>query len=196
MKTYEWKAVLIAAVGSITLWLTAQAQAQAQDTNAPRTELGVFEAKVNMVVVKGTAEMGSVQTSGGSVSVRCKEFIDPNSGRKQLGLGITLTGRERQVDSTLIDYAELTSLVSSLDFLASANWSLTSLPDFDATYTTRDGFTASVYSSRRQPGTTGIALQSNRTIPVRIMLAPDQFAQFRTLIQQAKTKLDGLPAGK
>ena len=54
-------------------------------------------------------------------------------------MAVTLTGKDGQSDTTIVDYDELDSLLSGLGFLADANWSLTTLPSFDAVYTTRDG---------------------------------------------------------
>jgi len=180
-------------VGCGLLLVTA---ARAQDTNAPRTYLDSFEASYGVVIVRGSADIGTVTTATGTVSVRCKESVEPRSGRKQHGLAVTLTGKDRQSDTTIIDYDELDSLLSGLDFLSTANWSLTTLPSFDAVYTTRDGFQAAAYSSQKNPGTLAASLKSGRTVKVRVPLAPQDLAQFRELIHQAKVKLDALHAAQ
>ena len=46
----------------------AAAAAQAQDTNEPRTELGAFESRTGVVIVKSTGDIGTVGAADGSVS--------------------------------------------------------------------------------------------------------------------------------
>ncbi len=181
---------------ALSCGLLLTAAARAQDTNAPRTELDAFEGSVGVVIVRGSADIGVVNTENGAVSVRCKQSIEPRSGRKLFGLAITLTGKDGVSDTTIVDYAELESLVNGLDFLGTANWSMTSLPNFDAVYTTRDGLVVSAYSSQRQPGTLGASLKSARAAKVRVALGLQDFAQFRGLIQQAKGKLDTIKTGQ
>lgn len=178
------------------VWLLAAAAALAQDTNAPKTELGMFEARTGVVIVKSAGDIGSVGTSDGSVSVKCKESLDISSGLKQQGLAVTITGKDQQTETTLIDYDELDSLLSALDYLKNVNWSVTTLSSFDAVYTSRDGLRVAVYGNQRRLDNLGISLQSYHVIRVRIMFSPDQLAQFRGLIQQARAKLDALRAVK
>jgi hypothetical protein len=192
MNMLNFKTILIV----VGCGLLLAGAARAQTTNAPRTELDAFEAGTDTVIVRGSADLGAVTTAAGTVSVRCKESVEAGSGRKKQGLAVTLTGPDQQSDTTIVDYAEMDSLLSGLELLSQANWSLTTLPAFDAVYTTRDGLQAAVYSSRNQPGTIGASLKSSRTVKVRISLAPEEFAQFRGLIQQAKTKLDALHGAK
>jgi hypothetical protein len=192
MNMFKFKTILMAVECGVLL----AGAAHAQVTNAPRTELDAFEAGTDTVIVRGSADLGAVTTAAGTVSVRCKESVEAGSGRKLQGLAVTLTGPDQQSDTTIIDYAEMDSLLSGLELLSQANWSLTTLPAFDAVYTTRDGLQAAVYSSRKQPGTIGASLKSNRAVRVRISLAPEEFALFRGLIQQAKTKLDALHGAK
>ncbi len=168
----------------------------AQDTNAPRTKLDAFEAASGVVIVRGTADMGAVQTAAGSVSVKCKQSVETASGREQDGIAVTITMGAQVSDTTIIDYDELDGLLNGLNFLSSANWSVTALPGFDAVYTTRDGLQAAAYSSQKRPGTIGMSLKSNRVRWVRISLQPQEFALFRGMIQQSKSKLDALRAGK
>lgn len=170
--------------------------ARAQDTNAPRTELDAFEAGIGVVIVRGSADMGQVATPAGIVSVRYKESVEISSGRKQYGLAVTITVKDGQSDTTIVDYAELDAFLNGLDFLTKANWSLTPLSSFDAIFTTRDGLQAAAYSSQKRPGTLGASLKSNRAVRVRISLPAQEFALFRGLIEQAKGKLDALRAGQ
>ena len=73
---------------------------------------------------------------------------------------------------------------------------MTPLPDYDVGYTTGGWLRLVVYTSIKRPGTTQTALQSGHASRTRILLSSDQLAEFQNLIQQAKTKLDSLRAGK
>ena len=164
---------------------------QAQDTNAPKTELGQFEAGIGVVIVKSTGDIGSVTAAGG-VSVKCRESLDTSSGLKRQGLIITIAVTGDQTDTSIIDYDELDSLLSALDYLKSVNWSVTTLGSFDAFYTSRDGLRVAVYGNQRRLDNLGISLQSYHALRARVSFSPDQLAQFRGLIQQGKAKLDAL----
>ena len=172
------------------------AVAQAQDTNEPRTELGAFESRTGIVIVKSTDDIGSVTNATGNVSIKCRESLDTSSGLKQQGLAITITGKDQQTETALIDYDELDSLLSALDYLTTVNWSVTTLGSFDAVYMSRDGLRASVYGNQRRLNDLGISLQINRAVKVRISFTADQLVQFRAFIQQAKAKLDVLRGAK
>jgi hypothetical protein len=69
------------------------------------------------------------------------------------------------------------------------------LPDFSASYTTKGGFRADARGSRRT-GNIEFAARSARINGPRLLLSRDQLGQLRSLIDQAKTKLDSLRKGK
>jgi hypothetical protein len=87
----------------------------------------------------------------------------------------------------IVDYDELDSLISGMDYLAKINYNATSLDAFDAAYTTKSGLRVSARSERRQGGIqTFVQFGDSPKIP----FASDQFAQFQNLIAQAKVSLD------
>jgi hypothetical protein len=71
---------------------------------------------------------------------------------------------------------------------------VTSLPDYDVVYATGDGLHLAVYTSQKRPGAIQIVVQSSRVN--RVLLSPDQLARLQNLVQQGKSKLDSLRAGK
>jgi hypothetical protein len=163
--------------------------ARAQDTNnLPKTEIENFEMQTGAVIVKGLGEIGSVTTSAGVVSVRCKESIDENSGRREYGLGVALASNQLH-GFLVVDYDELDSLIHGLDFLGKITYDVTAMPSFDATFATKSGLVIAAHSERRQGGIQTF-LQFADT--PRIPLTSDQFAQFQNLIGQAKASLDAL----
>lgn len=174
---------LAALCGSLAL------AARAQDTNnAPKTEIENFELQTGVVIVKGLGEIGSMSTSRGVISVRCKESIDENSGHREYGIGVALASDQLH-GFLVVDYDELDSLIRGLDFLGKINYDVTAMPSFDATFTTKSGLLIAAHSEQRQGGIHDF-LQFADT--PRISLTADQFAQFQNLITRAKASLDAL----
>ena len=180
--------ILVVIVG----WLFTAVRAGAQDTNAPLTNLEVFEAQTGTVIVKGSAMIGTIPAGTGTVSVRAKESTDPGSGRKEYGIAVELKEGSRPEDTTMVDYDELGSFLNGIDYISKVNHGVTSLPSFDVIYTTGGGLRLGVYTSNRRPGTIQAALQSGHLNRTRILLSADQLTRFQGLIQQAKGKLDSL----
>jgi hypothetical protein len=169
---------------------------RAQDTNVPLTNLEAFEAQTGTVIVRGSALIGTISGETGTVSVRCKESSAPGSGRKEYGVAVDLKEGNRPEDTTIIDYDELETFLSGIDYLSKANHAVTSLPNFDVLYRTGGGLRLDVYTSTKRSGVLQAALQSSRVNRARVLLSGDQLAHFQNLIQQAKSRLDLLHANK
>ena len=180
--------VVLMAVGSLVL------AARAQDTtNAPRTEIELFETQTGTVIVKGIGPIGSMNIGAGIVSLRSKETTEIGTGRKLYGLVIEFAGGNQPRERAVIDYDELDSLLNGIDYLGKISYDVTALPGFEAGYATRSGVRIVAYSSRRQGGIqTFLQFGDNPRIP----LASDQMTQLHGLISQAKNSLDALKAAK
>jgi hypothetical protein len=180
--------VVLMAVGSLVL------AARAQDTtNAPRTEIELFETQTGTVIVKGIGPVGSMNIGAGIVSVRSKETADIGTSRKLYGLVIEFAGGNQPRERAVIDYDELDSLLNGIDYLGKISYGVTALPGFEASYATKSGVRIVAYSSRRQGGIqTFLQFGDNPRIP----LASDQMTQLHGLISQAKNSLDALKAAK
>jgi hypothetical protein len=172
------------------------ASAQAQDTNAPLTNIEIFEYQTGTVIVRGSILVGTVPTQIGTVSVRAKESAEPGSGRKEYGIAVMLSENGRHDDTTVIDYDEVDSFLNGIDTISKANHSMTPLPDYDVGYTTRGWLRLVTYTSAKRPGTMEIALQSGHSNGNRVLLSTDELARFQNLIQHAKAKVDSLRDGK
>jgi hypothetical protein len=188
-------AILVAAAGG----LLPIGIARAQETNAclpfPATKLEAFETNFDTVIIKATAPIGAVPARGGEVGVRCREITDAGTGRRESGIIIDLTFGGESGDTTLIDYDELDSLLDGLEYLGTLDWSVTPLPGFDAVYTTKGGFRAAAFGSRRT-GNIEFAVRSIRVRTAPLVLSRDQLGQVRSLVQQGKAKLDSLRKAK
>jgi hypothetical protein len=170
-----------------------------QETNAwlllPATKLEAIETNTDTVIIKATAPIGTVPARGGAVSVRCREITDAGTGRRESGIIIDLAFSGPVEDVMLIDYDELDSLLDGIEYLGKLDWSVTSLPGFDAVYTTKGGFRAAAFGSRRT-GNIEFGVRSTRASKPLLLLSRDQLGQLRSLVEQGKAKLDSLRKGK
>ena len=184
-------AIFVAVVGGTLL----ADPARAQETNTcppfPATKLEAFETNTDTVIIKATAPIGTVSAHGGGVSVRCREITDAGTGHRERGIVVDIAFDAQLEGTALIDYDELDSLLDGLEYLGKLDWSVTSLPDFSAVYTTKGGFRAEARGSRRT-GSIEFAVRSTRANTPKLSLSRDQLGQLRSLIDQAKTKLDSL----
>ena len=186
-------AVLMAVAGG-WVWNCARAQ----ETNAcllpPQTRLEAFETNTDTVIITATAPMGAVAANAGALSVKCREVTDASTGRREYGVVIGTSEGESAEDRALLDYEELEPLLGALDYLNRVGWSVTSLPGFDARYTTKGGFRVAAFGSRRT-GSIEFAARNTRSGRAPLVLSREQITQLRSLIEQAKTKLDELRRG-
>ena len=171
----------------------------AQETNLcvplPATKLEAFETNTDTVVIKATAPIGSVPTQGGAVAVRCREITDAGTGHRESGIIIDIGSAGSVEDSLLIDYDELDSLLDGLDYIAKLDWTVTPLPSFSAVYTTKGGFRAAAFGSRRT-GNIEFSARSTRVSRPPLLLSRDQLGQLRSFVEQGKAKLDSLRKAK
>jgi hypothetical protein len=184
-------AVFVAVAG----WALLTGPAHAQETNCcllvPATKLEAFDTNTDTVIIKATAPIGTVQAHGGEVSVRCREITDAGTGRRESGVVVDIALSGVGETGMLIDYDELDSLLDGLEYLGKLDWSVTPLPDFQAAYTTKGGFRADARGSRRT-GNIEFDVRNTRVDLARLPLSRDQLGQMRSLVEQAKSKLDSL----
>jgi hypothetical protein len=167
--------------------------AAAQDTNSLRTQIGQFELRTGSVIVKGFSAIGSVQTGGAEIAVRCKETTDVSIGRKLYGLAIDFKGSGVDPERIYIDENEIEPLLSGLNYLVKIGYDATELSGFEASYTTHGGFEVLAHSIRKE-GTVQYFVQGNYS--PRISLSSVQLTQLQNLISQARKNLDGIKPQK
>jgi hypothetical protein len=179
----------------LVLCLSAFSAALAQDTNAyayaPATRLESFVTNTGTVVIRGSADIGVVQANTGTITLKCREASDASSGRKETGISIDLNHNQQSKETRYIDYDELEPLINALAYLNKVDWSITSLNSFDAAITTRSGFRASAFSSKRSSAIE-FAVRTAGTGNPPILMSRDQLAELRGLLEQARTKLDSI----
>jgi hypothetical protein len=177
----------------LTSFCALAAAATAQDTNYLRTQIGVFENRTGVVIVKGFGQIGSVAVGAADISVRCKETTDISIGQKLYGLAVQISGNGFQPERIYVDEDEIDPLLSGLNYLLKVSYDVTALPSFEASYTTKAGLQM-VANSVRKDGGVRFSLQGNYSPP--IPLSSMQVSQLYTLITEARKNLDTIKAGK
>lgn len=181
---------LVSVLLALPLLVTA-AEQSAQGEKEPTTKLEAFQVQTGTVVIKGFAEIGRVAGLG-SVEVSSMEFTDATSGRKQPGVLIEIkeTGRIENTNRSFIDYDEVDSLLKGLDYISKATPDVTKLGQFEATYKTKGYFSATTFSNRS--GKIEAEVKCGNFRPANAFLSLQQLSELRTLIEQAKQKLDSI----
>ena len=179
--------LLVAALGTLV------GTAPAQDTNALKTTLGVFETQTGVVLIKAIGQVGEMSVEGNEISVRCKETTDASTGHKVYGLVIGIAGGSEPRDRILIDDDEVDSLLNGISYLSKINGSVTALPGFDAVYTTKAGLRVIAESVRKDGGVLTFVQYGDRP---KIPLTSLELTQFYNLIEQGRETIDSLQAGK
>lgn len=167
--------------------------AAAQDTNSLKTEIGIAEAQTGVVIIKGFGQIGAIAAESAEISVRCKETTSAGTGQKIYGLAIELTGNPFPHDRILMDDDEIDSLLGGINYLAKINYDVTTLPGFEASYTTKAGLRV-IANSLRKEGGVQYSLQYGDA--PRIPLSAVQITQLYGLVEQARKNLDALKTGK
>ena len=165
---------------------------RAQDTNLLKTDIELFDAQPDRVIVKGIGSIGSISTPGGNINVHCVESTDAGSGHKLYGATFDLVRNDGRL-RLAVDYNEMEPLLGGIDYLVRVTSDVTTLPSFEAQFTTKSGLAVIAYSSRKQ-GIIQFYLQFE-DLP-RIQLTSDQVSQFRDLVNSTKKTLDDLNGGK
>jgi hypothetical protein len=167
--------------------------ALADDTNALKTALGVFETRTDTVLIKGFGTAGSLTVGQVVISVRYKESKDTMGGDKANGLAIEIENNTPVRERILIDYEEIDSLLNCITYLNKVNYDVTKLPGFEVSFSTKAGLQL-VANSVRRDGAIQEALEYGND--PRILLTTLQMSQLYGLIDQARKSLDAARTDK
>jgi hypothetical protein len=166
--------------------------AQSEESEDPnKTKLERFAAKHGVAVIRGYSEMGSIPGEyGGSVQVTAAELTNAASGEKERGVLIRVKeeGSLERQNTSSIDYDEIESLLSGIDYISKANKSMTKLDSFQVDYATLGDFRLSTFNG--SDGGVSASASSGRIAGTSVFLSLSKLGQLRTLIDTTKKKLD------
>lgn len=174
--------------------LTVNLHAQTTSFTLPATDLENFELQTNTIIVKGTSLVGSVALDNNfTFLIDAREANDVTHSQKNYGITVEVRGVATAETpakvSLVVDYDELDSLTTALDYVGKVTWGVTQLNSFEADYVTRSGFRLIAHSDRRQDVINTFIQFGDQP---RIAVSSDQLSQLRNLVAQAKATLDSL----
>ena len=180
--------------GILGCWL-ATTEAKAQLTNyytvIPATKLEAFETNIAVVILKASTEVGSIAADTGDVRVKCREITDTGTGRVEQGLGLDIIPRGQLRSALLVDYDEIPSLVTAIDYISRLEVTATPLNAFDAAYTTKGGFRVAALGNR-STGVIQFGVRDARIGATPVVFSRDDMTRLAAMINQAKATLDSV----
>jgi hypothetical protein len=169
--------------------------ASAEVTNSlvsfPPTKLESFATNNSTLILKSSADIGSISGNAGVVSLRCREITDLASGHKEQGVAVGIAEKGPATGTLLIDYDELPALINAMEYLGNVQVSVTSLDTFDAEYITKGGFRIEVFGNRLT-GRLQYGVRDARNNLAPVVFSSTDMARLRSLFALAKAKLDSL----
>ena len=186
--------ILVAALSCFSLTISSPAQVASATLITPATKLEAFDTNISSVIFRATTELGSISANTGVLLVRCTEITDTSTGHKEQGIAMKIAQKNQAEDKLLIDYDEVASLSTSINYLTKLDISMTPLNTFDASYSTKSGFRVAALGSRRT-GSIQFSIRDARTGVGSLVFSRQQLAQLESLLDQAKAMLDSLRGG-
>ena len=175
--------------------LSLHAQNLKDQVSSPKTKLEEFSARTGVVIIRGFEEIGSVYgLYSTSIKVEAKEFVNVSTGKREYGITIEVKkedGRYDKESTSYIDYDEIKSLISGIDYIAKVDKSKTKFSNFQADYNTKGDFKISTFSTS---GKIMVAVSSGHIGSVSAYYNLSSLTEIRTLIVKAKAKIDALKA--
>jgi len=177
---------------STTLALAVQAQFLTEATNVAPTKIETLESATNAIIVRGIGTAGSLTAGPGLLTLQLKESLNVDTNVKLLGLQLDYAqGNFHQ--RMLIDYDELSPLLTAMDYIQKVNHDVTQLPNFEVVFRTKSGFQVIGIGNQRQ---TAVQIFMKVGDDERIPVNSTQLSQLRTLIAQCQVALDALREAK
>jgi hypothetical protein len=186
--------ILAAALGCLSVAISSPAQVASTSLVTPATKLESLETNICSVIFRATTELGSIPANTGVLQVRCTEITDTSTGHKEQGMAMKITQKNQAEDKLLIDYDEIASLSTAINYLTKLDISMTPLNTFDASYSTKSGFRVAALGSRRT-GAIQFSVRDARFGGAPLVFSRQQLAQLESLVDQAKSTLDSLRGG-
>jgi hypothetical protein len=171
---------------------TLVAHAQESKGQEPKTKLEAFSARTGVVIVRGFEEIGDVYgLYSTQIEVDAKEFQNAATGKKQYGITIKVmsSGKYEKENTSYIDYDEIESLITGIDYIAKIDRSVTRFSEFQADFKTKDNLVISTFSSEQR---TMASVSSGRIGKVQAFYKISSLGEIRAIIQKAKQRIDTL----
>lgn len=114
------------------------------------------------------------------------------SGKKEYGITIEVkneSGNYAKESTSYIDYDEIASLISGIDYIAKVDKSATKYSSFQADYNTKGDFKVSTFSLKDK---IMVSIASGRIGSVNAYFNISSLPEIRDVIEKAKNRIDTL----
>ena len=154
----------------------------------PRTKLEALDDRHSTVMIKGFTRINTVDVPG--IRVDALEMHELGNVARAKGIVIVLRegGERPNEDRAFVDYEEIDLLLNAIDVISRVDESATKLTGFEARYRTIGDLELAVFRQTRSGKAVSISTGVCNTL--RGTLTLDDLAKFRTMIQEAKSRLD------
>jgi len=112
-------------------------------------------------------------------------------GKKEYGITIQVKkeGRYDKENTSYVDYDEIESLISSINYISKVDKTATKFSNFQADYKTKGDFGVSTFSSGEK---IMVAVSSGHIGQVTAFYNMSSLPEIRQIIEKAKAKIDAL----
>lgn len=189
------KTIFIFLVLLFAIPLTGQAQNPKAEEALSKTKLEEFSQRTGVVIIRGFEKIGTLRgLYDTSIEVEAKEFTNVGTGNKEFGITVEVKkeGRYDKEHTSYIDYDELESLITGIEYIGKIDNSVTKFSSFQADYNTRGDFQISTFSTSRTHSKIMLAVKSGRIGGVMAYFNLSSLPKIINLIQNAKNRIDSL----
>ncbi len=175
----------------LLLTLSIAAAVNGQITNAPRTYFEAFNATPDVLLIKGSSTIDTLNNQiNFPVEIRAERMTNPQTTNSVYAVSLRTTFPQLvQVD--YVDYDELDALIRGVQFIAQANSSITPLDNFEAVIRTRSGLSIAKLGRGNK---VIISITSGNTNVVHNQMPAFVLDQLGRDLTAAKAKLDVVTA--
>jgi len=157
-----------------------------------RNKLEALELKYETLIIKGFTRITTVEISG--VRIDAVDLRDTRGATRAMGIIVSLRdpaerpGEPTRENRALIDFDEIVPLLNAIDAASKVSESTTKLVGFEARYRTLGDLEIVVFRQTRTGN--AVSLTAGLCDKTTQFLTLDEFAKFRAMIVEAKTRLD------
>lgn len=186
-------AITLTVVIILTVPFLADAQNLKDEVPSSKTKLEEFSTKTGTVIVRGFEEIGTIHGQfGTSITIEAKEFVNVSTGKREYGITIQVKKSDDRSDkenTSYIDYDEIESLISGINYISKVDNAATKFSNFQADYNTKGDFGVSTFSSGEK---IMVAVKSGHIGEVTAFYNLSSLPEIRQAIEKAKAKIDAL----
>lgn len=182
---------------------TGAAAVVVMNQNPAPTRMEAMLATRGTVIVRGFTDVGAIQSEDGSgFGVSAVELTDASTSHKEYGLAVAVKqpGRSGAALQTYVDYDEIDSLSSAMDYLAKLDSTATQLAAYEGRFRTKADLEVANFADNS--GARMVLVKGMQVVPEtgQVIFASAyfplaRFAEVRQLVTAGKQTIDKVRGG-